>query len=299
MLLTLLHFFFIYLYWMPKNARVNEANAKPSLSIVSTQSDNNYLKIVMPFHINQLNSVLENLKTWNKFKPCENNDTQTKVELVFYVGYFKSNLTELYTNLPQDMNCFCNVSMTLYKYETQREDKHVIGSRLMFESMLNKTHGNFKNTSFVFYMEPDVRPIRSNWLNSICQEIGAGHFWIKGSVFRGDINKFTKNDPYYPNYVHINGNAIYNIGNKDLVSFYFNTLRPYVVKTNGDSKNAYDTDFFEFMLDKNNYDITRRILHQFHFTELVQNYWHTKYNVTEMAERFKLTYFIHGGFPIY
>ena len=298
-LLILLYLLFVCLYWMHKKERLIGADAKLSLSIIATQSSYNYLKIVMPFHISQVNNVLENINTWNKFKPCESIDSQTKVELIFYVGYFKSNLTELYAKLPQNMNCFCKVSTTLHKYDTQTDEQYIIGSRLMFESMLKKRYESFKNTSFVFYMEPDVRPIRSNWLNSICQEIGAGHFWLKGSVYRGDINKFAKSDPYYANYVHINGNAIYNIGNKDLVSFYFDKLRPYVVNTNGDSKYAYDTDFFEFILDKNNYDITRRILHQFQFTELVQNYWHTKYNITEMAENFKLTFFIHGKFPIY
>ena len=124
-------------------------------------------------------------------------------------------------------------------------------------------------------------------------------FGLKEALYRGDINKFAKNNPYYPNYIHINGNAIYNIGNTDLILFYFNTLRPYIVEKNGDSINAYDTDFFEYMLDENNYDATRRILHQFHFTDFIQNLWKTEYNVNEMAEKFKSTYFIHGGIPTY
>jgi len=148
-------------------------------------------------------------------------------------------------------------------------------------------------------MEPDVRPIKTNWLHAILNEISNGNFWVKGSVFRGDLEKFQKNDPYIPNYVHINGNAIYNIGNIEFVSFYFNVLRPYVVKKNGDSTNAYDTDIFEFLIDKNNYDVTRHILHQFHFTDLIQNYWQTEFKVNEIALKYKFTYFVHGGKPIY
>ena len=67
-------------------------------------------------------------------------------------------------------------------------------------------------------MEPDVQSIRPNWLISISQELGAGHFWLKGSIYRANIIKLTKNDPYNLNYVHINGNAIYNIGNTDLIN---------------------------------------------------------------------------------
>jgi hypothetical protein len=45
-------------------------------------------------------------------------------------------------------------------------------------------------------------------LNRILNEIGNGKFWCKGSIFRGDLNKFQKNDPYIPNYLHINGNLV-------------------------------------------------------------------------------------------
>ncbi len=45
-------------------------------------------------------------------------------------------------------------------------------------------------------------------MNRILNEIGNGKFWCKGSIFRGDLNKFQKNDPYIPNYLHINGNLV-------------------------------------------------------------------------------------------
>ena len=109
----------------------------------------------------------------------------------------------------------------MHEYESADEDTHVKGSRLMFENMLSRNYEPFKNTSFVFYMEPDVRVIKFFWLNGIINEIGNGNFWSKGSLFRGDLNKFAKNDKYLPNYVHINGNALYNIGNDEFNLFYF------------------------------------------------------------------------------
>ena len=45
-------------------------------------------------------------------------------------------------------------------------------------------------------------------MNGILNEISNGKFWCKGSIFRGDLNKFQKNDPYIPNYLHINGNSV-------------------------------------------------------------------------------------------
>ncbi len=303
--LLILFLYFVNIFKQNESSSLIITNHGINLQIKQTKLSDINLKIVIPFHINQLDIVLENVKKWNIFKPCENNNLtltiNNSIEIIFYIGYlFESNLNNKLIKLPNDqIECFSKISKVLYKYKSSNEDKHVIGSRLMFESMLLKTSDYFKNSSFIFYMEPDVRPIKSNWLNAILMEISNGNFWCKGSIFRGDLNKFRKNDPYIPNYLHINGNAIYNIGNIEFISFYFDILRPYIVKKNGDSINAYDTDIFEFLMDKNNYEITRNILHQFHFTDLIQNYWKTEYKINEIALKYKFTYFVHGGIPIY
>ena len=266
-------------------------------------SNKSKLRIVIPFHFKQLDRVLENIKKWKIFKPCDkSSDNISKIELIYYVGYSKSDeniLNDLYKKLPSTLDCFSLSHIVLFKYNSSDEDQHVKGARLMFEHMLKKKDVPFKDTSFVFYMEPDVRPIKSNWLNGLVREIGNENFWMKGSCFRGDLNKFMKNDPYTPNYMHINGNALYKIGSKDFNHFYFNVLRPYVIKKNGDSKNAYDTDFFEFFFDKENYEKTRSVIGNFHFSDFVQNFWQTSFKVNEIALKFANTFFIHGGFPEY
>nr|XP_047143351.1 uncharacterized protein LOC124817396 [Hydra vulgaris] len=261
------------------------------------------LKIVIPFHIKQLDKVLDNINKWKIFQPCDMiNFNNKSVELIFYVGYTdveQSFLRNLSSIMSKNIDCFVNKHEVFFKYNNKDEDQHVKGARLMFESMLNRSNEHFNRTSFVFYMEPDVRPIKSNWLNALMKEIGNGNFWIKGSCFRGDINKFKKNDPYIPNYMHINGNALYNLGSDDFKHFYFSILRPYVIKKNGDSKNAYDTDFFEFFFDKDNYEITRNVVHQFHMSDFVQNYWQTEFEVKFLEKKFPNTYFVHGGIPRY
>ena len=275
---------------------------KKFIKSFQTSQTNVKLKIVIPFHIKQLDRVYDNINKWEKFKPCDSNNSDNEIELIYYVGYSESEqtiLNDLNKKLPPVIECFSQKHVVLYKYKNSNEDQHVKGSRLMFEHMLKRQDVKFKNTSFTFYMEPDVRPIKSNWLNGLIEEIGNGNFWVKGSCFRGDINKFMKNDPYIPNYLHINGNAIYNIGSDDFNYFYFNVLRPYVMKKNGDSKNAYDTDFFEFFFDKDNYETTRNVVNKFHFSDFIQNFWQTEFKVNEMANKFLNTYFIHGGSPIY
>jgi hypothetical protein len=299
--------FCLYFVQFKKNQQDSMLNNIEKINISSLLSTPKIkLKIVMPFHLTQLEILLENIKKWEIFKLCYFENDKS-IELIFYIGYFKSNLTSL-NYLPKKIKCFSKISTVLYKYKSLNEDKHVVGSRLMFESMLLKTNDYFKNAWFIFYMEPDARPIKSNWLDAISNEIGNGNFWCKGSVFRGDLSTFETNsnifsklfeNTYIPNYLHINGNAIYNIGDSEFILFYFNLLRPYIVKKNGFSLTAYDTDFFEYLIDKNNYETTRNIFHKFHFTDLIQNYWHTEFKINEVALKYKYTYFVHGGKPVY
>ena len=306
-MLTIFIIIYLTFSFLTMSTKISQKNKQylaieNTISVRYSLSNMSSLKIVMPFHINQLDRVLETINKWNIFKPCYKNDFNESIEFIFYVGHFaaqKTSLDNLKSKLPQKIDCFSNIRLTVHEYKSADEDKHVKGSRLMFENMLSRYYEPFKNTSFVFYMEPDVRVIRPFWLNGIINEIGNGNFWSKGSVFRGDLNKFAKNGPYLPNYIHINGNALYNIGNDEFNLFYFNILRPYVVKKNGDSKNAYDTDFFEFLFDKDNYDITRKVLHKFQFTDMIQNYWQTEYRVNDLASKYPFTYFIHGGSPFY
>ena len=204
--------FCLYFVQFKKNQQDSMLNRIETINLLSSSlsTPKIKLKIVIPFHLSQLEMLLENIKKWDIFKPCyfENDES---IELIFYIGYFKSNLTSL-NCLPKKIKCFSKISRVLHKYKSLNEDNHIIGSRLMFESMLLTTNDNFKNALFIFYMEPDSRPIKSNWLNAISNEIGNGNFWCKGSVFRGDLSTFETNsniftklfkNTYIPNYLHI------------------------------------------------------------------------------------------------
>jgi hypothetical protein len=143
-------------------------------------------------------------------------------------------------------------------------------------------------------MEPDCRPIKSYWLDAITRDLGFNEFWMKGAMYRG-IFEFKVNT-YLPNKYHINGNALYNIGNNAFRDFYFKTLRPYIER-HGDSVNAYDTDFFEYLFDVSNYDMVRKILHNFVLTDTWQNLWQTNFSIKELNKLHPNTYLVHGGFP--
>jgi hypothetical protein len=263
----------------------------------------NLSHVIVPFHFKQLDNLKKNLETyWSVNTPCRDvQKVYAKPKIVFFVGYLKKiDLPQLKTDLKplvKYLDCFPNGNqLDVITYEFNKSnDQHVLGARLMFEHVLSKNHTLLKEARFVFYMEPDTRPIRSNWLAALENEIGLGSsFWMKGSIFRGKQNF---KDSYVPNKYHINGNAIYNLGDDRLAQFYFKTLRPFIEK-HGDSLNAYDTDFFEYLMDLANHAHVRHIAHKFHFSDFIQNLWQQEYSVQEMRANNPETYLIHGGFHI-
>ena len=90
----------LFLYFMnifkQNDSSFLATNQSINSQIKQTKLNDINLKIVIPFHINQLDIVLENIKKWNIFKPCENNDLtlliNDSIEIIFYIGYFESNL---------------------------------------------------------------------------------------------------------------------------------------------------------------------------------------------------------------
>jgi hypothetical protein len=252
--------------------------------------------VVIPLNIKQIDRLKYNILNWKKYFPCTRKNYAVK--LVFFFGIPKGSSSLVPIDHIKDFwtyqKCFSSVNFVNYEFSNNYSDSHVLGSRLMFEHMLAQNDEQFKDANYIFYMEPDCRPIKMNWLDALARNVDFNEFWMKGSIYRGnyDINY----DKYLPNKYHINGNAIYNIGNKYFREFYFKTLRPYIEK-HGDSTNAYDTDFFEYIFDLKNYDKVRQIIHNFVFTDTIQNCWHSNYNITEINILYSNTYLVHGGNP--
>lgn len=151
--------------------------------------------------------------------------------------------------------------------------------------------------SYVLYMEPDMLPVKSRWLSLLIIECSWPNplFWIKGSIFRGSANLVNPSSPNLPNLYHINGNAIYNLADDNFKHFYFNHVRPYVVGKFGDSRNAYDTDFLEFLWDTANYEVARRVFSRYQYSESIVNMWKTEYTLASLSDDHPNALLVHGG----
>lgn len=276
--------------------------------------------VVMPFHSRQEPAVLRNLEMWKVFPPCVMDLSSVdlssvdpffaldehpggklgrNVSFTFFVSSdvdpeLELRLLTAFNALPEDVRgCFRDANVRFSRL-SDNDDSYLTGSRKMFEFMLNGWLG-MRDPYYVLYMEPDCLPIRPSWLTLLdsLTRYPSGQFWIKGSIFRGNARAI-KNRIVY-NLFHINGNAIYNLGDAGFRHFYFDMVRPYIAKYYNEG--AYDTDIFKFLLDLGNYNYARQMAHMFHFTDAIQNMWHSNYSITELKAMSETVVLVHGGTP--
>ena len=189
--------------------------------------------IVMPFHKRQLNKLFFNLESWNIFPPSSNT-TGRLVELVIYNSGpidrdLEGKILNFFLENPRVANIFTNISVQFAQL-LNFKDSYFRGTRTMFENLLLRDstlkYTKKSSVNYVFSMEPDCLPIRSNWLDAINAEIKSlgGDFWMLGSKFKGEIRWMGNQKDDFIN--HLNGNSIYNIGSQEFVQFYRDEILP-------------------------------------------------------------------------
>ncbi|WP_200242403.1 glycosyltransferase [Lamprobacter modestohalophilus] len=129
--------------------------------------------------------------------------------------------------------------------------------------------------SHIVLLEPDAIPIRANWLAAIEDLVcGSERFWICGSHYRGiaKIHAFS----------HINGNAIYNVGDPAFQRFIGDTLKPhFLARVREVPRLCYDVaiyDLFEEVFtgvaDAQAFGRWSAVAHRFRFSEVVVDVSH-------------------------
>lgn len=258
--------------------------------------------LIVPLHEKQLDALLKNLQTWEKYLPCDlmNPQKNSTVTLVFYFSGLKDPRKEYALMEAFSKNrakrCF---GQTLVRFAGLRggKDSYLQGSRLMFEGLLTDSI-NIKPASYIFYMEPDCYPIRAHWLDRLESAVVWPNppFWVKGSIYHGDttgpsFNLTTRN---IYDMVHVNGNAFYNLWDPNFHDWYFNQVRPFIQTYYWKKPCAYDTDTFKLLFFVPAIPESRHLLHNFHFTHVIKNYWHTNYSIDAIRLHNPGTVLVHG-----
>lgn len=181
---------------------------------------------------------------------------------------------------------------------TKSEDHYLSGSRIMLEKMISKELSfSGPPVSYVMYMEPDCLPVASAWLTTLYQQTAWPilPFWIKGSMFRGGnrrVGLSRKPEVLF----HINGNALYHIGDPGFRDFYFHIYKPWILSRSHGKERSFDTLLFFFLTDPFNFNIAKTIVHLFQYTDIIQNFWQSSYSVSQLAKAYPNTVLVHGGF---
>jgi hypothetical protein len=255
--------------------------------------------VVMPLFDGQIDRVEANLASWEtQYPPCAATaaaaTSRVRPTLVLYLStptttrdedaVRRSLLTASSTAAVS--RCFGGVVIA----SVSSDNSHKTGARLMFEHMINKRVEALRDARSVLYMEPDMLPIRAGWLTALEKDAEkGGEFWVKGSLLMGDYNAtrpYLKKRKFYKAVLyHINGNALYFLGDGRFAAFYNDDVRPFVVRKHGDSVGGYDTDIWEYLFDPDNFDQARTLLRYYVYTP------------HDLAKTYPGAVLVHGGYP--
>jgi glycosyltransferase involved in cell wall biosynthesis len=157
--------------------------------------------------------------------------------------------------------------------------------------------------SHIAVMEADAIPIRANWLRAIEDIVsGSERFWICGSHYRGiaQIQSFS----------HINGNAIYNVGDQEFRQFFRDSfLRHFYQRVKSVPSLCYDIvlhDMFHPIFagksNKDLFDLWSKVAHRFRFSEYIVDVSHgldrqqeALLTLTDARRAYPDAYLLHGA----
>jgi hypothetical protein len=246
--------------------------------------------VVMPVCHHDYGQIKTNLTKWETYKPFLS-DSDQKYDLVFYYNRklsssVKSHIEKIVESLNTIKRSFNKIyirSANLAKLEDKYDKSTKIGPNLQFFHIMDKLKDSYQ---YIFLMETDCYPIKTGWLSELhSQAVNQNpSFWVKGSVYRGTRKSAHR--------VHINGNALYHIGDP-LFQKFLGRLRKYLEYHK--HKHAYDLGIFKYLNEDSNWREMQTLIQKFVFTHNVQNYWaHDTVQVKDILEKYPQTYLIHG-----
>lgn len=255
--------------------------------------------IIRPFIASQIPTLTKNLKTWNNIDtlPCFVNEKRPEMTLPLpldVIFYFSQDFElESWRNLKEALlqetenslwkNCFQKVSF-LSTWPREVKESYPRSVNLMFFQLFENKNLSSQYDYFL-WMEPDVRPIRSEWADRLLEETyhTLHEKWMTGSIYRGDIKS---SDGQLPEEYHINGNSIYKLGDLE-----FNEYLKQVRENQGLDAPFDVSVFLERYSD---FATSQRIITRFAYSEFIQNLGSSDFIIEELIENSPNTFLIHS-----
>jgi len=228
-----------------------------------------------------------------------NNESPT--DLIFYFNkdldtkpQLKSQLEQLAFAAHVD-KCFQNVKVVSANLPAEL-DGYPRGAcnqffRLFIDEQTRKLIGHYTS---IFYMEPDVQPVRSGWLEQVrkeAQSAATAWYWVAGPTYDASYvpDEYKKNGPYFNN--HLNGNSIYRYDDDAYLNFLRGSFNEAV---NQCDTGDYDDKIWNYMTTSHP-DFRSR----FTATELVAHckagaFWDPVLSYSDVRAKYPNAYLMHA-----
>jgi hypothetical protein len=245
--------------------------------------------VVCPLVARELPIALRNFEIWTKLGMTAPSKSHTRPLLVYSFNCaetpsFTKALRDAFNKHPVVRACFTGIEVRFCNLPPEKDvyirsatsRKLPFGYKAGPNWQFYETLKGFKGKGkFIFLMEVDCEPVEPNWLQQL-EEVCArnANAWIIGSHYRG------VSPLHWSVARHINGNALYNAGDRAFLSFLDEILWPWMHEhiQNNDPTLAYDCAWETFlnrqeMEDPSNYDwiVSRGALHRFRICNAIVN----------------------------
>jgi len=184
----------------------------------------------------------------------------------------EKKLFSLLRHFAGPLKCFSEINFQFVDIP-EGDDGYKYGPPEMFKEMILGVFSD--GYDYALQIEPDVFPIRKNWLDRTMESALEDDFWVKGSAgLYPDQNDFEQGclqtialkngnniavGPFGPRMLHINGNALYSLGHdfRSVVREFFSqaSIAPYGLCPRNDRmkcslhmcSGSFDTSLAEFL----------------------------------------------------
>ena len=246
--------------------------------------------VVIPATVREVEDIKKGFRLWDqpKFAPVVGTLNQEKPKLIVCFpteasAEIKRDLVNSFENTQFAKRSFSSIEIRNANVAEednyyQRDYTQAVSGKGYKAGPNEQFFGSMKALSdlpgFVFYMETDCFPLTQGWVNALCEPIKSDtESWVIGCCYRG-IDKIS---PRY--FLHINGNALYRVGDPAFQSFLKEVWQPLLHEkiSSENSTLAYDC-FLSYMFTASvpgsedpNWSLFQRFSSKFRFTDLIQN----------------------------
>lgn len=243
----------------------------------SAHARENGLLIAIPFTQFDVSSIRKNLQSMQELGPSCSRWGAASADVWFYYNRNASSVPAAFYAL-QDTPEYRGLKRCIRRQRlvfanlTDKEDDYPGGINAMFFRLLTGRLQGVETHDYtsVFWMEPDVTPIKPLWLDNLVREASIDlQFWVKGSPYLGDT--FDASSRQERDWIgHINGNALYRLNDPDFVRFLRIVLDR---EPPGHYWKPFDVSIWKVLQDfPYSWHMYQRIAHRFIYSEFVQNW---------------------------